>query len=122
MESLQREEAEELVKKYGGKATKSVSKNTSYILSGDDAGPAKLSKVSTRIYSWGSAVRLGPLVLFPLSHLKLCWGCQIVRFSEVNNEHFLANGARYDARTLFGEKRESCNVIDVSRSHDRFQD
>lgn len=48
LDSLQREEAEELVKKYGGKATKSVSKNTSYILAGDDAGPAKLSKVSPR--------------------------------------------------------------------------
>ena len=45
LDSLQREEAEELVKKYGGKATKSVSKNTSYILAGDDA---KLSKVSPR--------------------------------------------------------------------------
>ncbi|XP_057372530.1 replication factor C subunit 1-like [Daphnia carinata] len=47
LESLQREEAEDLVKKYGGKATKSVSKNTSYILAGDDAGPAKLSKAQS---------------------------------------------------------------------------
>lgn len=51
LESLHREEAEELIKKYGGKATKSVSRNTSYILAGDDAGPSKLSKViALRLY------------------------------------------------------------------------
>ncbi|EFX80623.1 hypothetical protein DAPPUDRAFT_318220 [Daphnia pulex] len=44
LESLHREEAEGLVKKYGGKAPKAVSKNTSYLLAGDDAGPSKLSK------------------------------------------------------------------------------
>nr|CAG4641095.1 EOG090X0AVC [Eulimnadia texana] len=44
LDSLQREEAEELVKKYGGKATHSVSSRTSYILAGEDAGPSKLSK------------------------------------------------------------------------------
>ena len=47
LESLHREEAEELVKKYGGKPTKSVSKKTSYVLAGEDAGPSKLAKVST---------------------------------------------------------------------------
>jgi hypothetical protein len=46
LESLHREEAEGLVKKYGGKAPKTVSKNTSYLLAGDDAGPSKLTKVS----------------------------------------------------------------------------
>lgn len=46
LESLHREEAEGLVKKYGGKAPKAVSKNTSYVLAGDDAGPSKLAKVS----------------------------------------------------------------------------
>ena len=43
LESLQRQEAEEIWRFI--KATKSVSKNTSYILAGDDA---KLSKVSPR--------------------------------------------------------------------------
>jgi BRCT domain type II-containing protein len=46
LESLHREEAEGLVKKYGSKAPKAVSKNTTYLLAGDDAGPSKLSKVS----------------------------------------------------------------------------
>ena len=50
LDSLLREEAEELIKKYGGKATKSVSRNTSYILAGDDAGPSKLSKVIASLF------------------------------------------------------------------------
>lgn len=45
LESLQREEAEDLIKRYGGKATKSISRNTSHVLAGEDAGPSKLSKV-----------------------------------------------------------------------------
>ncbi|KAI9560967.1 hypothetical protein GHT06_011923 [Daphnia sinensis] len=47
LESLHREEAEGLVKKYGGKAPKAVSKNTSYLLAGDDAGPSKLAKAQS---------------------------------------------------------------------------
>ena len=49
LDSLYREEAEQLVEKYGGKATKSISKKTSYVLAGEDAGPAKLTKVSNLI-------------------------------------------------------------------------
>jgi replication factor C subunit 1 len=45
LDSLFRDEAEKLVEKYGGKATKSISKKTSYVLAGEDAGPAKLAKV-----------------------------------------------------------------------------
>jgi len=45
LESLHRDEAEELVRKYGGKVTHSISKNTSYVLAGEDAGPAKMTKV-----------------------------------------------------------------------------
>ena len=46
LESLHRNEAEELVKKYGGKVTQAVSSKTTYLLAGEDAGPSKLSKVS----------------------------------------------------------------------------
>jgi replication factor C subunit 1 len=46
LESLFREEAEKLIEMYGGKATKTISKKTSYVLAGEDAGPAKLAKVS----------------------------------------------------------------------------
>ena len=44
MESLDREEASGLIKKYGGKVTTSVSKNTSYLLIGDEPGDSKISK------------------------------------------------------------------------------
>lgn len=49
LESLHREEAEELVRKYGGKVTHSISKNTSYVLAGEDAGPSKMTKVCPKL-------------------------------------------------------------------------
>ena len=45
LESLERDEAIDLIRKYGGKLTKSVSKKTSYLVVGDDSGPSKVSKV-----------------------------------------------------------------------------
>ena len=45
LESLEREEAQSLVEKYGGKVTKSLSKKTSYLVAGRDAGESKLTKV-----------------------------------------------------------------------------
>ncbi|MDY5627785.1 MAG: NAD-dependent DNA ligase LigA [Clostridia bacterium] len=43
LETLKRAEAEDLIEKYGGKAAKSVSKNTSFVLAGESAG-SKLEK------------------------------------------------------------------------------
>ena len=36
---------EKLVQGYGGKLTKSLSKNTDYVVVGNDAGPNKLEKI-----------------------------------------------------------------------------
>lgn len=44
MESLDREEATELIKKYGGKVTSSLSRNTTYVIVGNEAGESKLKK------------------------------------------------------------------------------
>ncbi|KAF2808895.1 DNA replication factor C, large subunit [Mytilinidion resinicola] len=41
----QREEAQALVKRYGGKVTTAPSKKTSYVVLGSDAGPSKLRKI-----------------------------------------------------------------------------
>lgn len=46
-DSLEREEAADLIKRYGGKVTGSVSGRTSYVVVGEDAGVSKLAKVST---------------------------------------------------------------------------
>jgi BRCT domain type II-containing protein len=43
--TLGRKTAEALVTKYGGHLTKSLSKNTSLVVVGNDAGPAKLEKI-----------------------------------------------------------------------------
>ena len=45
-ESLEREEAGELIKRLGGKVTSSVSKNTSYLVAGEEAGESKLEKAA----------------------------------------------------------------------------
>ena len=46
-DSLEREEAGELIKKLGGKVTGNVSKNTTYLVAGDEAGASKLEKAAT---------------------------------------------------------------------------
>lgn len=43
-ESLEREEMAEVVKRLGGKVTTSLSKNSTYLVAGDEAGPSKLDK------------------------------------------------------------------------------
>ena len=45
LESLERDEAADIIKKYGGKVTTSVSGKTSYIVVGEEAGESKLAKV-----------------------------------------------------------------------------
>ena len=45
LESIEREEAADLIQRYGGKVTQSVSKKTSYVIMGRDPGKSKLSKV-----------------------------------------------------------------------------
>ena len=51
LESIEREEAADLIQRYGGKVTQSVSKKTSCVVVGWDPGEHKLSKVhcSTQI-------------------------------------------------------------------------
>ena len=45
LESIEREEAADLIQRYDGKVTQSVSKKTSYDVVGWDPGESKLSKV-----------------------------------------------------------------------------
>ena len=45
LESIEREEAADLIQRYGGKVTQSVSKKTSFVIIGQDPGESKLSKV-----------------------------------------------------------------------------
>ena len=47
LDSISREEGQQLVKKYGGKVTTSLSKKTSYVVLGHDAGPKKLEHIRT---------------------------------------------------------------------------
>ncbi|KAG7155024.1 Replication factor C subunit 1-like [Homarus americanus] len=44
-DSLDREEAIDLIKKYGGKVTTSLSRNTTYLVLGSEAGASKLKKI-----------------------------------------------------------------------------
>ncbi|KAL3425843.1 Replication factor C subunit 1 [Phlyctema vagabunda] len=45
LDTISREEGQELVKRYGGKVTGAPSKKTSYVVLGSDAGPSKLRKI-----------------------------------------------------------------------------
>ncbi|XP_018357397.1 PREDICTED: replication factor C subunit 1 isoform X2 [Trachymyrmex cornetzi] len=44
LDSLERNEVEDLIQKYGGRTVNSVSKKVNYIIVGDEAGPSKLAK------------------------------------------------------------------------------
>ena len=45
LESMEREQASDLIKKYGGRVTTSVSKKTSYLVIGEEAGESKLDLI-----------------------------------------------------------------------------
>lgn len=45
LDSLERSEAQDLVRKYGAKVTTAPSKNTSFVVLGQDAGPKKIEKI-----------------------------------------------------------------------------
>ncbi|XP_076663268.1 germ line transcription factor 1 [Andrena cerasifolii] len=47
LDSLEREDAEELIKKYGGRVLHQVTKKTNYVIMGDQSGPAKISKANS---------------------------------------------------------------------------
>jgi len=49
LDSLEREDATDLIKKYGGKVTGSISGKTSYLLVGLDASEGKQAKVGARV-------------------------------------------------------------------------
>lgn len=46
LETISREEGQELVKRYGGKITTAPSRNTNFVVLGNDAGPSKLRKIA----------------------------------------------------------------------------
>lgn len=62
LDSLEREEAETLIKSYGGRVTHSVSHKTTYLVLGKEPGQSKLKKVAilntycvnTKIYLSGN--------------------------------------------------------------------
>jgi len=45
LESVDRDDTKHLIERYGGKVTGNVSRNTSYVVVGRDAGESKLAKV-----------------------------------------------------------------------------
>lgn len=47
LDSLEREEVDELIRKYGGRTVNTVSNKVNYIIVGDEAGPSKLAKASS---------------------------------------------------------------------------
>lgn len=46
LETISRDEGQELVKRYGGKVTGQPSRNTTFVVLGNDAGPSKLRKIA----------------------------------------------------------------------------
>jgi len=53
LETIEQESAKSLIKQCGGRVTSTISRNTSYIVVGDDPGPSKMKKVS---YMYGNII------------------------------------------------------------------
>jgi len=49
LESVDRDDTKHLIERYGGKVTGNVSRNTSYVVVGRDAGESKLAKVCVNL-------------------------------------------------------------------------
>ena len=45
LESIERDDAVDLIKRHGGRVTQAVSKKTSYVVAGRDPGMSKIEKV-----------------------------------------------------------------------------
>jgi replication factor C subunit 1 len=45
LETIDREQVTAVIKQYGGRVTSSITRNTSYLVVGDEPGPAKIEKV-----------------------------------------------------------------------------
>jgi len=52
LETVDRDDTKSLIERYGGKMTGNVSRNTSYVVVGRDAGETKLAKVFISVFSY----------------------------------------------------------------------
>lgn len=50
LETVDRDDTKSLIERYGGKLTGNVSRNTSYVVVGRDAGESKLAKVFSNLH------------------------------------------------------------------------
>ena len=51
LDSIERDDAVDLVQRYGGKVTSAISKKTSFLVVGRDPGETKTKKVRSGVYS-----------------------------------------------------------------------
>lgn len=58
LESIEREQAQDVIQRYGGKVTSAVSKKTSYLIKGRDPGASKITKVQLTQWSYFSVLAL----------------------------------------------------------------
>ena len=52
LDSIERDDAVDLVQRYGGKVTSAVSKKTSFLVAGRDPGETKTKKVRSGVYPY----------------------------------------------------------------------
>ena len=92
LETIDRDETAAIIQKYGGRVTSNISRNTSYLVVGDEPGPSKIGKVSTCVhfannsinyfihwilFSWSQEPRFGGLN--PALFIRF-FGCKIPKW------------------------------------------
>ncbi|GJN23699.1 hypothetical protein PR202_gb11368 [Eleusine coracana subsp. coracana] len=107
LDSLEREEAADLIKRYGGRVTGSISKKTSYLLADEDIGGVKSNK----------AKELGvPFLtedgLFDLIHKSMPANASVDKRQSSNSEKLQKSQTKSSPAKV--EKRAEANALDKS--------
>ena len=58
LESIERDDAVDLIKRHGGRVTQAVSKKTSFVVAGRDPGMSKIEKVRLLQFSHAATLRI----------------------------------------------------------------
>ncbi len=115
LESLEREQAADLIKKYGGKVTVSISGRTSYIVVGEDAGVSKLAKVSRIIMFYHNKLYI--LVIIPrcacIARYTVLRVFAVYSSSTVRAEKFnsMLIDCRFYVQPLIGGRNRKLNFV-----------
>lgn len=104
LETISREEGQELVKRYGGKVTGAPSSKTSYVVLGSEAGPSKLRKIADLKIKTIDEDGLFALIRATSEHLQKAGGTSVAAKAALKKQKDLEE--KMKQRAIEDEKEE----------------